>query len=244
MPIQVTVWNEFRHEKTDEAVRAIYPDGLHAVIRDMLVCEDIRVRTATLDDPDCGLTEDVLCDTDVLVWWGHIAHHLVPDEVALRVQRHVLQGMGLVALHSAHDSKPFHLLMGASCSLRWHEVAERERVFVIEPSHPIARGLPPYFEIAHEEMYGERFDIPAPDTLVFLSWFQTGEVFRSGCLWNRGYGKVFYFQPGHETYSTYRDNQYVRAVIRNAVRYVARPEGMDVRLHCPHVPPLEDIAGQ
>ena len=210
-------------------------------IKRMLECEDVTVRTATLDDPECGLTEEVLADTDVLVWWGHVRHHLVPDEVAKRVQMHVLSGMGLIVLHSGHKSKPFMRLMGTTCSLTWNEVGERERVFVIDPAHPIAKGLPAYFEVKHEEMYGEHFDVPTPDELVLSAWFQSGQIFRCGCVWRRGYGKVFYFQPGHETYPTYNENEYVRTVIRNAVRYVARPVGLNPRLDCPHVGELERV---
>lgn len=239
--IRVTVWNEFYHEKNDPRTAAVYPDGLHMAIKHMLECEDVTVRTATLDDPECGLTEEVLADTDVLVWWGHVRHHLVPDEVAKRVQMHVLSGMGLIVLHSGHKSKPFMRLMGTTCSLTWNEVGERERVFVIDPAHPIAKGLPAYFEVKHEEMYGEHFDVPTPDELVLSAWFQSGQIFRCGCVWRRGYGKVFYFQPGHETYPTYNENEYVRTVIRNAVRYVARPAGLNPRLDCPHVGELERV---
>ena len=239
--IRVTVWNEFYHEKNDPRTAAVYPDGLHMAIKRMLECEDVAVRTATLDDPECGLTEEVLADTDVLVWWGHVRHQLVPDEVAKRVQLHVLSGMGLIVLHSGHKSKPFMRLMGTTCSLTWNEVGERERIFVIDPTHPIAKGLPAYFEVKHEEMYGEHFDVPTPDELVLSAWFQSGQIFRCGCVWRRGYGKVFYFQPGHETYPTYNENEYVRTVIRNAVRYVARPAGLNPRLDCPHVGELERV---
>ena len=165
----------------------------------------------------------------------------MPDEVAKRVQMHVLSGMGLIVLHSGHKSKPFMRLMGTTCSLTWNEVGERERVFVIDPAHPIAKGLPAYFEVKHEEMYGEHFDVPTPDELVLSAWFQSGQIFRCGCVWRRGYGKVFYFQPGHETYPTYNENEYVRTVIRNAVRYVARPAGLNPRLDCPHVGELERV---
>lgn len=241
MAIRVTVWNEFQHEKNDERVRAVYPDGLHMALKEMLECDEVIVRTATLDDPECGLTEEVLEDTDVLLWWGHMRHSLVPDEVVDRVQKQVLSGMGLIVLHSGHNSKPFKRLMGTTCSLRWNEIGERERIFVIEPAHPIAQGLPPYFDIQHEEMYGEHFDIPTPDELVLSAWFHSGEIFRAGCVWKRGYGKVFYFQPGHETYDNYKANPYVRQVIRNAVRYVKRPEGLNPRLNCPHVTALENV---
>ena len=219
--IRVTVWNEYHHEKTEKEVAAIYPDGIHQTIAGFLAKEDdFSIRTATLDEPEHGLCQEVLDQTDVLIWWGHVKHEQVSDQVVERVCSRVQKGMGLNVLHSGHMSKVFRKLMGTSCTLRWHEVAEKERVWVINPQHPIARGLPPYFEIHHEEMYGERFDIPAPDELVLISWFQTGEVFRSGCCFTRGYGRIFYFQPGHETHPIFHHPQ-VQQVITNALRWAA-----------------------
>ncbi len=220
MNIRITVWNEYRHEKTHAAIRQIYPEGMHAPIAQHLGNEGMTVRVATLDEPEHGLTEAILADTDVLTWWGHMAHAEVQDEVVERVQRRVLEGMGLIVLHSGHFSKIFRRLMGASCTLRWRVVGEKERVWVVEPSHPIAAGLGDYFEIPHSEMYGERFDIPAPEALVFVSWFQGGEVFRSGCCFQRGHGKIFYFSPGHETHPIYHQPEILR-VIANAVRWAA-----------------------
>ena len=180
--IHVTVWNEFRHEKKHEAVRKIYPDGMHAVMAGFLSKQpDMEVRTATLDEPEHGLTEEVLAETDVLTWWGHTAHREVQDEVVKRVQKRVLEGMGLICLHSAHFSKVFKALLGTNCSLRWREIAEKERLWNVEPGHPITEGVGDYVELPHTEMYGERFDIPTPDRLIFISWFEGGEVFRSGC---------------------------------------------------------------
>ena len=139
------------------------------------------MRTATLDEPDHGLTEAVLAETDVLTWWGHVAHDEVSDDVVERVHARVLDGMGLVVLHSGHFSRIFQRLMGTTCDLKWREDGRRERLWVVDPSHPIAEGLGESFVLAEEEMYGEHFDIPAPDELVFVSWFEGGEVFRSGC---------------------------------------------------------------
>jgi len=220
--IRVTVWNEGVHEKTHEAVQKVYPKGMHKVIADALKADPcVKVRTATLDtEPDHGLTAKVLAQTDVLTWWGHMAHHMVKDEVVARVHARIMQGMGLVALHSAHMSKIFQKLMGTGCMLKWREIGERERVWPVDPAHPIAEGLGDYFELQHEEMYGEHFDIPAPDELVFISWFQGGEVFRSGCCFHRGKGRIFYFRPGHETYPTYYDKN-VQRVIANAVNWAA-----------------------
>jgi len=228
--IRVTVWNEHRHEKSDPAVAAIYPAGIHGAIAGALAGEpDMMVRTATLDDPGHGLTDDVLASTDVLTWWGHMAHGEVTDEAAEKVQRRVHEGMGLIVLHSGHMSKPFVRLMGTSCLLRWREAGEKERLWVVEPGHPIVNGLGPYFEILHEEMYGERFDVPAPESTVFISWFAGGNVFRSGCCYTRGKGRIFYFRPGHETFPTYHQKE-VQLVIRNAVRWAAPGNGPVMKL--------------
>ena len=230
---RVMVWNEGRHEKLSEEVRSVYPDGIHNAIAKYLKENGLKVKTATLDDPEHGLTEEVLAETDVLTWWGHMAHDEVSDVVVERVHKRVLEGMGLIVLHSGHMSKIFRKLMGTTCMLNWREAAEKERIFVIEPGHPIADGLSPNFVIDHEEMYGEFFDVPAPDTLVFISWFKGGDVFRSGCCYNRGKGKIFYFRPGHETYPTYYNPQVLR-VIYNAVVWAAPGEGPSTQTgHCP-----------
>jgi trehalose utilization protein len=240
MTTRVTVWNEFLHEKTNEEVKQIYPNGIHKAIGVFLGEEtDFEVRYATLEDPEHGLSDDVLNNTDVLIWWGHMAHGRVDDTVVDKVHNRVLMGMGLIALHSAHYSKIFKRLMGTSCSLKWRCAAEKSRIWVIEPTHPIAEGLGEYFELEQEEMYGERFDIPAPDTLVFTSWFKGGEIFRSGCCYNRGYGRVFYFQPGHETYPSYY-NENVQKVIKNAVRW-CKPTTMLGSITAMKSDPLENL---
>jgi trehalose utilization protein len=219
--IRVTVWNEGRHEKSNPAVARVYPEGIHGALAAYLETQGFATRTATLDDPEHGLGEAVLAETDVLLWWGHTAHHEVRDEIVARVHQNVLNGMGLIPLHSAHFSKIFRQLMGTSCDLKWRDAGERERLWVVAPGHPIASGLGDYFEIDPEEMYGEFFDIPAPEELVFVSWFKGGEVFRSGCCYQRGRGRIFYFRPGHETFPTYYHPQ-VLQVIRNAVAWAAR----------------------
>jgi len=239
--LRVTVWNEYRHEKTEAHIAAIYPDGLHTVIARSLQTHGMEVRTATLDEPEHGMTQAVLSQTDVLTWWGHAAHHEVKDEIVDRVHQRVLEGMGLIVLHSGHFSKIFKRLMGTSCDLKWRAVGEKERIWVVEPGHPIAAGLGEYFEISPEEMYGEHFDVPPPDTLVFVSWFEGGEVFRSGCCYHRGNGKVFYFRPGHESYPTYHQPDVLR-VIANAARWAAPSGGPQVKFG--HVPQsLEPIGG-
>jgi trehalose utilization protein len=240
MATRVTVWNEYRHEKLDEAISKVYPEGIHGAIAQALrEGEEFIVRTATLDEPEHGLTQEVLDSTDVLLWWGHMAHQEVNDEIVERVQKRVLCGMGLIVLHSGHHSKIFRKLMGTSCNLKWREADEKERIWVIEPGHPIAEGLDEYFELEKEEMYGERFDIPEPDTLVFVGGFQGGEVFRSGCCYHRGHGKVFYFQPGHESYPIYYNPNVVK-VIRNAAKW-AKPVITITEMNCPNAQPLEKI---
>jgi trehalose utilization protein len=222
--IRVTIWNEYRHEREEERFRQVYPEGIHGAIAAGLAdLADLVISTATLDEPEHGLTADVLANTDVLTWWGHKAHPEVSDAVVDRVQARVLDGMGLIVLHSGHHSKIFKRLMGTTCNLKWRVADEKERLWIVAPDHPISAGLDEYIELDHEEMYGEFFDIPEPDTLVFVSWFPGGEVFRSGCCYSRGRGKIFYFRPGHESYPTYHNPQ-VRTVIANAIRWAA-PSG-------------------
>ena len=234
--IRVTVWGENVHEQKHEAVKKVYPEGMHTVIANGLAEDkEIKARTATLQEPEHGLTAEVLAETDVLTWWGHCAHKEVADEIVDRVQERVLSGMGLVLLHSAHFSKIFKRMMGTGCALHWRECGERERVWNCNPGHAITRGLGEYFELEHEEMYGEPFGIPAPDEQIFIGWFQGGEVFRSGCTWHRGAGKIFYFQPGHETYPIYYDEN-VKLVLKNAVKWAA-PDGVWAQpLEAPNVP--------
>lgn len=222
MPIKVIVWNEYRHEKTDPEVAAIYPDGIHHAIANHLIkSNSLDVSTAVLDDPEHGLTDEVLVETDVLIWWGHLAHDEVRDDIVEKVQKRVLEGMGLIVLHSGHASKIFAKLMGtATGTLKWRDVGEIEKIWVIEQSHPISAGLGEYIEIPKEEMYGERFEIPAPDKLIFISWFEGGEVFRSGCCYERGRGRIFYFRPGHETFPVYHHPE-VLQVITNAAFWAA-----------------------
>jgi len=219
--IRVTVWNEGRHEKLHEAVKKVYPKGIHAAIADYLNAQEgIVARTATLDDPSHGLTDEVLASTDVMTWWGHVAHKDVSDEIVEKVHRRVLEGMGIIVLHSGHFSKIFRKLMGTTCQLRWREAGEREVLWVVNPGHPIVQGIGDFIVIPQVEMYGEHFDIPNPDELVFISSFAGGEVFRSGCCWRRGAGKVFYFRPGHETHPIYFQKE-VMQVVANAVRWAA-----------------------
>ncbi|MGF9964492.1 ThuA domain-containing protein [Bacillus rhizoplanae] len=237
--LKVTVWNENRHEQINPVVSEIYPNGIHGTIAEFLTKAGLEVKTATLDEPEHGLTDEVLDQTDVLVWWGHMAHEEVADEIVEKVKQRVLGGMGLIVLHSGHFSKIFKTLMGTSCDLKWREADEKERLWVVEPSHPIAEGISEFIELEREEMYGEHFDIPAPDELIFTSWFEGGEIFRSGCTYKRGNGKVFYFRPGHETYPTYH-NKEIQRVIINAIQW-AKPVERKRPVYG-NAKPLEQIA--
>ncbi|MDQ0647086.1 trehalose utilization protein [Microbacterium natoriense] len=218
-PMRVLVWGENHHEKHDEIPQRIYPDTMHGTIaaglRELLG-DGAVVETATLDDPEHGLSEERLADTDVLLWWGHMRHDAVDDEVVERVHRHVLGGMGFIPLHSAHFSKVFIRLMGTTCSLRWRQGDDRELVWTVAPTHPIAQGVPHPLVIPMQEMYGEFFDVPAPDELVFVSSFSGGEVFRSGMTFSRGHGRIFYFSPGDQDYPVYHQPE-IRRVLANAV---------------------------
>ena len=232
--LRVVVWNEFVHERQNSRVAEIYPKGLHETIAASLRSDPgLRVETAVLSDVEQGLSPERLANTDVLLWWGHAAHDAVSDDLARRIQERVVEGMGFIALHSGHNSKPFKRLMGTSCMLCWREAGERERVWVTSPGHPIAAGLGDCIEIEHSEMYGEPFGIPTPDEQVFISWFEGGEVFRGGCCWTRGSGRVFYFSPGHEAYPIYHHPE-IQRVLLNAVKW-ARPQGRraDVPRHVP-----------
>jgi len=238
--IKVVVWNEYAHEKIDEKVREVYPDGIHKAIADFLgKNEDIEVTTATLDDENCGITDELLENTDVMLWWGHIKHGEVPDEIAVKVKEAVLRGMGIIFLHSAHHSKPFKLLMGTTCNLGWRESNDKERLWVIDHNHPIMEGINDrYFELEAEETYTEPFGIPDPDKLLLVGWYNGGEVFRSGCIWHRENGKVFYLQPGHETFPTFY-NENIQKIITNAVRW-AKPVYRIPALECPWVARIEE----
>lgn len=236
MAIRTLVWGENVHEQVNKTVAEIYPEGMHNQIAKLLSADrNLAIKTTTLQEPDHGLTETVLDETDVLVWWGHRAHGDVDDAIVERVAKRVWEGMGLIVLHSGHFSKIFKRLMGSPCALNWREAGERERLWVVNPGHPIARGLPAYFELENEEMYGEPFSVPEPLETIFVSWFQGGEVFRSGLTYRRGAGNVFYFRPGHETYPTYHDET-VGLVLRNAVNWAHNPLRYPEVTVAPNVP--------
>ena len=229
---RIAIFNEFLHEKTDERVQAVYPDGIHQALAGFLKGDDVEITCYTLDNVE-EITEEALANTDVMLWWGHMGHQRVPDEVAVRVRDAVLMGMGMVFLHSAHHSKPFRLLMGTSCNLTWREDGDSERIWTIQPAHPIAKGIGRYFVLPHVETYGEPFTIPNPDDVIFIGNYEGGEVFRSGVTFHRENGRIFYFQPGHETFPIFYDPN-VQTIIRNAVEWV-KPTYRVPALVCPHV---------
>jgi trehalose utilization protein len=241
MAIRTVVWGENVHDRENETVKAIYPKGMHGAIADALATDPaISVSTATLEQPEHGLTVDRLKDTDVLTWWGHRAHDQVSDTVVNRVAERVWEGMGLIVLHSGHFSKIFKKLMGTPCALQWREAGEKERVWVVNHNHPIAQGVGQSFVVPETEMYGEPFSIPEPTETVFISWYDGGNVFRSGVTFQRGGGRIFYFSPGHEVYPIYHDKN-VQTVLRNAVKWAHNParfpsaewEGRNVKAHEP-----------
>ncbi|MCL2320401.1 MAG: ThuA domain-containing protein [Treponema sp.] len=240
--IKVTVWNEYTDDQKTQDVASVYPEGLHKAIAAFLNRDgEISARTSIITDPEQGLTEQVLDNTDVLIWWGHRHHNEVQDHLAERVVDRVQRGMGIIFLHSAHKSKPFMRLMGTTGYLGWREAEEKSRVWTVSPAHPIASGVPGQFLLDHEEMYSEPFGIPEPDTTVFISWFEGGNVFRSGVTFQREYGKIFYFQPGHETYPTYHNPQ-VQRIITNAVKWTKPAVKINSR-DCPKMEALEKIGG-
>ena len=224
--IRVTIFNENHHDRFNEKAKATYPNGMHSAIKEALDADGRFETTIALQDmPSHGLTDEVLENTDVLFWWGHVLHGEVDDAIVAKVCDRVLPGMGLVVLHSGHFSKVFKKLMGTTCNLKWRESGDLERIWTVKPSHPIAAGLPEFFELPNEETYGEHFDIPDPDEVVFASWFSGGELFRSGCCFERGNGKIFYFRPGHETFPTFYDEN-VRKVLVNAAIWAGAQGGV------------------
>lgn len=242
--IQVTIWNEFVHEQEKNAVgdliRTFYPHGIHHTLAENLKADDLEITPVSLDMPSQGLPDEVLDNTDVLIWWGHCAHAQVEDALVAKIHSRILHGMGLIVLHSGHFSKIFRQVLGTQCRLRWREIGEKERVWVVDTSHPIAQGIPETFVIPHTEMYGEPFNIPDDGKIVFMSWYEGGNVFRSGVAFQRDAGKIFYFSPGHETYPIYHDENVVK-VIGNAIRWAAPVNGILADRTTPQPEPLETV---
>ena len=224
--IRVTVWNEYVHEREYPAIAAVYPEGIHGCIRRFLEREDdIHVTCVTLDMPHQGITRELLAETDVLIWWSHARQDEITDETVRLVREAVHAGMGLIALHSAHYSRIMRDLLGTTMTLHWRH-GDREKLWCVDPTHPIARGVPACIDIPAEEMYGEAFDIPKPEELVFIGWFESGHVFRSGVTYTRGRGRIFYFQPGHEEAPVYKQPE-IQRIIVNAVRWAAPAVRLD-----------------
>lgn len=219
--IRVTIWNEYRHERQEKFIGDIYPKGIHGCVAEFLSKDpEIKTTLAALDDPDQGLPDEVLNNTDVLFWWGHMAHGEVSDALVEKIRQRVYAGkMGLVVMHSGHHSKVFRSVVGTTGNLSWGRDT-KEIIWNLMPAHPIAAGIPDHFTLDCEELYAEPFYIPQPDALVFGCWYETGNIFRGGCCFLRGAGKIFYFQPGHESYPTYYVPE-IQTVIRNAVHFVA-----------------------
>ena len=241
--IKVTIWNEFLHErgegKVADTIRKFYPDGIHAYLKEALAADDLEIRAVSLDQPAQGLPDELLNDTDVLMWWGHVAHDKVCDEPVAKIAERVRYGMGLIVLHSGHLSKIFRTLMGTRCRLHWRECGEKERLWVVAPEHPVAKGIPETFVIPNSEMYGERFDIPDDGKIVFMSWYEGGNVFRSGVAFQRDSGKIFYFSPGHEAYPIYHDSN-IQKILANAIRWAAPADILAPRV-TPQPEPAEPI---
>jgi trehalose utilization protein len=223
--VRITVWNEYYQEPKDPRVSAVYPDGIHRVLAEGFEAQfgsEAEVRTAVLADPEHGLTERVLAETDVLVWWAHLKHGEVSDEIVERIRLRVLGGMGLLILHSAIESKIAQALLGTTCRMSWWRHGGRELTWTVEPGHQIAQGVPNPLVIPDGEMYGEPLHVPTPDDLVFITAYEGGEVLRSGCGWKRGRGRIFFLATGHEEYPIYyRDD--VRLVLANAARWAKSP---------------------
>lgn len=229
--IRVTIWNEFIHEKENEEIKKIYPKGIHGCIKEFLETEqDLQIVCRTLDMPNQGIDEETLKNTDVLIWWSHINQDVITDENVDLIQSYVQRGMGLIALHSAHFSKIMRRLLGTSMTLKWRH-GDKERLWCVNPTHPIAKDVPECITLLKEEMYGEYFDIPTPDDVIFLGWFSGGEVFRSGVTFHNGYGKIFYFQPGHEEYPIYHDAG-IQKIITNAVYWAYQSRKQEKALDC------------
>jgi trehalose utilization protein len=243
--VRALVWDE----NPPHAPKAIYPDSINGAVAEGLRKFGegrIEARTANLDDHEQGITEAALAVTDVLLWWGHARHGLVNEQtVALVADRVRNQGMGFVALHSAHYSKTFQAVVGGPGHLKggWREMdpPEPEEIYVTAPWHPIAKGVTD-FRLEHEEYYGAPFDVPPPLVMVFQSRFPyDGRSFPTGLCWTvgkgidpdftcgpgqgigqgEGIGRVFYFRPGHETIPTYYDER-VQRIITNAVMWCAK----------------------
>ena len=169
--MNVLIWAEDKPlPEHREKFRELYKNGIEGQLAAFLSENpDMEIRTATMQDAEQGLSEAALDWADVLVYWSHKHWREVEDCHVDYMHKRVLEGMGLVVLHSAHASKIFSRLMGTRTqSLRWRENDERQRYWIVNPAHPVAEGLDgEYFDIPMDETYGEYFEIPQPDEQVF-----------------------------------------------------------------------------
>ncbi len=215
-PIRVRVWCE------GTARKATYPDDVDGALGQYLGrMEDLRIARARLDDPNAGLSDAELDATDVVVWWGHLRHDDLPaDRSRAIVDRVKAAKIGFVALHASCGSRPFRGLMGTTCEPGgWRDDGRPERIEFKAPDHPIARGVEP-FTIPQSAMFAEPFEVPAPESVVFVSNWGPGETFRSGLTWTVGKGRVAYLRPGHDALPVFFHPS-VRKVIANAARWAA-----------------------
>jgi len=215
--LRVLLWSE-RTEPVE-----IYPTGINGALADYLNKQDgIEAKTAQLSDPEAGLGEAALANADVLIWFGHKKHKDVPDEIVERVVRHIRErGLGFIALHSAHYSKPLKVALQASGS--WSDYQNRgwaEQVWVVSPNHPLAKGLKD-FTLPKEEIYTEPFDVPAPEAVILEATWPSGHRTRECMVWTLGKGRFVYLRPGHEEYPTFFIPEMQR-LISNAVLWAGK----------------------
>lgn len=224
---KVVVWSE-GSAAVDPKSSALYPHDINAAVADglkPLAAAGWEIIIASLSEPDQGVSDERLKSTDVLIWWGHKKHKDVKDELVERIVRRVKEdGMGFIALHSSHFSKPFKALMDTPCSWREYKAdGTSARVIVKDPSHPIAKGVKD-FQLPLIERYGEPFAVPTPEAVPLDGLYTkpdgTTQPGRMGLCWTVGKGKVFYFTPGHETYNDFLRDE-VRLILRNAVQWAA-----------------------
>ena len=228
--LRVTVWSEVIDPVLEPRAVTYYPDDINVYLAEFLSIEhDFEVRTANLRQKENGLSQEILNDTDVLVWWSHLYDDQVSDETAQRVAETVLNGMGILFLHASLGSKPAKILLGTNSNTgKYREIGEKEKIWVVDRSHPVVDGMEKeYIEIPASEMYGEPYGIPTPDDIVFISWFEGGEVLRSGVDWKKGAGKVFFFAPGHEEFPVYYHSEIQKAV-KNIVRWLKPVKGPEI----------------
>lgn len=217
---KVVVWSEGTAPKT------VYPYDVNTAIAEGLQpLKDWQIITASITDPDQGLSDDLLNSTSVLIWWGHQKHGDVKDELVAKIVRRVKEGgMGFIATHSAHYSKPLKALLGTNCGWKYYtDDGARVDLIVKSPKHPIAKGVK-NFTVPKTERYGDPFEVPPAETVVFDGIYTlpngTKENAQQGMTWSVGKGRVFYFQPGHESYPIYFQEE-IRHIFRNGVQWAA-----------------------